>query len=76
MILTDKEILENIERKRIVITPFMPECLGSNSYDVHLGKTLAVYNDAVLDAKKHNHITTLKYPKTAMCSSRIRSISV
>ena len=63
MILTDKEILENIERKRIVITPFVPECLGSNSYDVHLGKTLAVYNDAVLDAKKHNHITTFEIPE-------------
>lgn len=63
MILTDKEILENIDRKRIVITPFMPECLGSNSYDVHLGKTLAVYNDAVLDAKKHNQITTFEIPE-------------
>ncbi len=63
MILTDKEILENIERKRIVITPFVPECLGSNSYDVHLGKTLAVYNDAVLDAKKHNQITTFEIPE-------------
>ena len=63
MILTDKEILENIDRKRIVITPFVPECLGSNSYDVHLGKTLAVYNDAVLDAKKHNQITTFEIPE-------------
>ncbi len=63
MILTDKEILENIERKRIVITPFVPECLGSNSYDVHLGKTLAVYNDAVLDAKKHNQIMTFEIPE-------------
>ncbi|MFN8359918.1 MAG: dCTP deaminase [Candidatus Kapaibacterium sp.] len=63
MILTDKEILDNIERKRIVITPFKPECLGSNSYDVHLGKTLAVYNDAVLDAKKHNQITTFEIPE-------------
>jgi dCTP deaminase len=63
MILTDKEILDNIERKRIVITPFVPECLGTNSYDVHLGKTLAVYNDAVLDAKKHNQITTFEIPE-------------
>lgn len=63
MILTDKEILDNIERKRIVITPFVPECLGTNSYDVHLGKTLAVYNDTVLDAKKHNQITTFEIPE-------------
>lgn len=63
MILTDKEILDNIERKRIVIEPFNREKLGTNSYDVHLGKTLAKYNDIVLDAKKHNHITTFEIPE-------------
>ncbi len=62
MILTDKEILDNIERKRILIEPFMPECLGTNSYDVHLGKTLAIYDDAELDARKHNKITTFEIP--------------
>lgn len=29
----------------IKVEPFRRECLGSNSYDVHLGKTLAVYKD-------------------------------
>lgn len=62
MILTDKEILDNIERKRILIEPFLPECLGTNSYDVHLGKTLAIYDDAELDARKHNKITTFEIP--------------
>lgn len=62
MILTDKEILDNIRRNRILIEPFVPGCLGSNSYDVHLGKTLAVYNDDELDAKKHNQITTFDIP--------------
>jgi dCTP deaminase len=62
MILTDKEILDNIKRKRILIEPFVPDCLGSNSYDVHLGKTLAVYDDIELDAKKHNTITTFEIP--------------
>jgi len=56
VILTDKKILEAIARKEIVIEPFRPECLGTNSYDVHLGKYLAVYRDRVLDAKKHNMI--------------------
>ena len=54
MILTDKGILENIEKGFIKVEPFRAECLGTNSYDVHLGKTLAVYKDSVLDAKKHN----------------------
>lgn len=56
MILTDKKILECIDSKDIVIEPFRAECLGTNSYDVHLGETLAVYTDDVLDAKKHNKV--------------------
>lgn len=56
MILTDKAILEAIHQKQIVIEPFDVKSLGSNSYDVHLGKYLAVYEDEILDAKKHNKI--------------------
>ncbi len=56
MILSDAKILEAIRTKDIVIEPFRPECLGTNSYDVHLGKTLAVYVDQQLDARKHNTI--------------------
>ena len=42
MILSDTEIRAAIEQRQIVIEPFDPEALGSNSYDVHLGRTLAV----------------------------------
>lgn len=63
MILTDKKILEQIARKEIVIEPFRPECLGTNSYDVHLGKYLAVYRERVLDARKHNQIDMLEIPE-------------
>ena len=63
MILTDKQILDSIEKGSIVIEPFDPKRLGSNSYDVHLGKTLATYNDEVLDARKHNQITTFEIPE-------------
>lgn len=59
MILTDKQILAAMERGEIVIEPFRPECLGTNSYDVHLGKYLAVYRDAELDARKHNLVDHL-----------------
>ncbi len=62
MILSDNEILRCIEQKSIVIEPFDRSCLGSNSYDVHLGRTLAVYNDEVLDAKKHNTIRLFEIP--------------
>ena len=60
MILSDTKILEEIEKKNIVIEPFRREKLGTNSYDVHLGKWLAVYEDTVLDAKKHNKIKTFE----------------
>lgn len=56
MILTDAKILEGLENGNIVIEPFDKSNLGTNSYDVHLGKTLAVYKDRVLDAKLHNTI--------------------
>lgn len=62
MILSDQQILESIEKGFIKIEPFHRDCLGSNSYDVHLGKTLGVYVDSVLDAKKHNRIETFEIP--------------
>lgn len=62
MILTDQEILHEMERGSILVEPFCRDCLGSNSYDVHLGKTLAVYDENVLDARKHNQIKTFEIP--------------
>lgn len=62
MILTDQEILECMEKGSIKVEPFRRECLGTNSYDVHLGKTLGVYKDSVLDARKHNAIETFEIP--------------
>lgn len=56
MILSDQKILEAISTGDIVIEPFDRSCLGTNSYDVHLGSYLAVYTDPILDAKKHNPI--------------------
>ena len=52
MILTDKQILEGIDKGEIVIEPFDRGALGTNSYDVHLGKHFATYRNEVLDAKK------------------------
>jgi len=63
MILSDKKILEEIENGNIIIEPFSSEALGSNSYDVHLGKYLATYRDRILDAKKHNQIEEIVIPK-------------
>jgi dCTP deaminase len=62
VILTDKEILSSMEKGLIKVEPFVLSCLGTNSYDVHLGKTLAVYKNHVLDAKSHNQIQTFEIP--------------
>jgi dCTP deaminase len=62
MILSDTEILHHIQQGTIVIEPFRPECLGTNSYDVHLGKTLAVYIDPILDARRHNRVEYIDIP--------------
>ena len=62
MILSDHRILEEIEKETIKIQPYNREFLGSNSYDVHLGKHLATYKDKTLDAKKHNEINHFEIP--------------
>ncbi len=63
MILSDQRILEEIDKGTIVIEPFDKSNLGSNSYDVHLGKHLATYTAAELDAKKHNEIKHFEIPE-------------
>ena len=62
MILTDSRILEEIAKGTIKIEPYTREDLGSNSYDVHLGKWLATYINVELDAKKHNKIDYFEIP--------------
>ncbi len=56
MIISDKQILQEIENGTIIIQPFDIKRLGSNSYDVCLSKYLAVYIDDLLDAKHDNQI--------------------
>jgi len=56
MILTDTKILEEMEKGAIVIAPFDRRYLGANSYDVHLGRYLAVYRNDILDARVHNEV--------------------
>lgn len=62
MILSDTKILEEMNNGSIVIKPFRRTFLGSNSYDVHLGKWLAMYDEEILDCKKHNKVHYFKIP--------------
>lgn len=60
MILTDTQILKAMESGEIIIEPFRRHCLGTNSYDVHIGKFLGVYIDEELDARRHNKIRLIE----------------
>jgi dCTP deaminase len=63
MILSDVTIRDAMRKGRIVIRPYRPECLGTNSYDVHLGPYLAVYESAALDARAANPVREFRIPK-------------
>lgn len=45
-ILSYHDINNAIREKSIIIDPFDPQCLGTNSYDVHLARTLLTYKPA------------------------------
>jgi dCTP deaminase len=66
MILTDKKILEEMEKGTIVISPFERRFLGTNSYDVHLGRHLAVYRSDILDARLNNETDYLEIPEDGL----------
>lgn len=63
MVLSDQAIYEAMGRGTIVIEPYDKDCLGSNSYDVHLGKTLATYRENSLDAKRDNPVDYFDIPE-------------
>ena len=62
MQLTGPEILRRMQLQNphnpdgkpdITITPFDEKCLGSNSYDLHLGKQLKIYKNTLPFAVWH-----------------------
>lgn len=61
MILSDQQIEKAIADGEIVIKPYNKDCLGSNSYDVHLGDTIGRYFGC-LDAKKETELAMMKIP--------------
>lgn len=50
----------------IVIEPFDRKHLGSNSYDVHLGKCLGLYKDDLVDCRQHNMVDYIEIPKSGL----------
>lgn len=60
--LTGNEILLQVRAKRLTIEPFDPDCIGPNSYDVHLAPEMWVYCEAVLDTRRDNRGRAFKIP--------------
>lgn len=65
MILSGKEILAQLGKK-IIIEPFNPERLNSNSYDLTLHNELMIYEEVVLDMRKANRVRRLTIPEEGL----------
>lgn len=69
MLLSGNEIRNQIELGNIVIDPFDPDNLNSNSYNISLTDMLKIYDldkieDGVLDMRRDNPTLTLQIPET------------
>lgn len=63
MILTDHTIAAEMNKGNIVIEPFNPANLGTNSYDLTLSNTLILYTERVLDVRKKNPSAPIIIPE-------------
>ncbi|MDM4721523.1 PEP/pyruvate-binding domain-containing protein [Micromonospora sp. WMMA1363] len=62
MILTGSEIARERANGHITIEPFTPEQVNPNSYNFRLGKTLRVYQQTRLDARRTNEFDEIEIP--------------
>lgn len=62
MILTGAEITRERANGHITIEPFTPEQVNPNSYNFRLGKTLRVYQESPLDARRANDFEEIEIP--------------
>lgn len=65
MILSGREILAQLGKK-IIIEPFDPDHLNSNSYNLTLHNELMIYEEVVLDMKKPNRVRRLEIPEEGL----------
>jgi dCTP deaminase len=66
MMLSGDGIKNAINDGQIVIQPFSEKNIGSNSYDVHLSKHIAVYSSIELDARKSTPLQRYVIPDEGM----------
>lgn len=65
MILSGKEIIKHLG-KDIEITPFRPEQINPNSYNLRLFNEMLVYDEPVLDMKKPNAYHKITIPEEGL----------
>ena len=60
MILTGKEILNQIKENNIKIEPFNGENINPDSYDISIGNYIYCYENDTIDSLKKNKITKIE----------------
>lgn len=66
MILSGKEISEQIEKNNISIEPYTPSQLNPNSYNLRLHHELLVYENDTLDMKSPNPTQQITIPEEGL----------
>lgn len=66
MILSGQEIKKQVEQGNIEITPYDPQYLNPNSYNLRLHHELLVYTEDVLDMKKPNAYEIIQIPEEGL----------
>lgn len=66
MILSGKQIEQEVRSGRIHIEPFNSGQVNPNSYNFTLGDTILTYTDEILDVKKQNKYTIQPIPPEGM----------
>lgn len=66
MILTGQEIIKQVGDGNITIEPFTKKHVTTNSYDFHLGDTIRVYDNKVLDARIENSSHEIPIPSEGL----------
>lgn len=63
MILTGDEIHNQVAMEHITISPFDAKYLTTNSYDFHLGETIKINRDKIIDPKKKGSFEEIPIPE-------------
>lgn len=63
MILTGKEIINQVKEHNIKIKPFDEQNINPDSYDISIGRYIYCYEDSDLDALKKNKIKKIEIGK-------------